>query len=127
MPWDAIESSDDKDKLKKECKRIAKKDELLCKLRPHLEYTFAFNLDKYTFLATVLTKYDENLSEAFIRLVPDDVTEEEFWRNFFYHIELWKSQNGFEHTLGEPIDQTRREEAVQEELKLAEEEMEKLK
>ena len=91
MPWDAIESSDDKDKLKKECKRIAKKDELLCKLRPHLEYTFAFNLDKYTFLATVLTKYDENLSEAFIRLVPDDVTEEEFWRNFFYHIELWKS------------------------------------
>lgn len=74
-----------------------------------------------------MTKYDANLSEAFIRLVPDDVTEEEFWRNFFYHIELWKSKNGFEHALGQLIDQTRRDEAVQEELKLAEQEIEKLK
>ena len=47
-------------------------------------------MDKYTFLATVMAKYDENLDESLLRLVPDDVTETEFWRNFFYHIELWK-------------------------------------
>ena len=74
-----------------------------------------------------MTKYDENLGDTMIRLVPDDVTEVEFWRNFFYHIELWKKNQGFENSLGEQVDQTRREEAVQEELKAAEEEIEKLK
>ena len=51
-----------------------------------------------------MTKYEENLGDAFIRLVPDDVTEEEFWRNFFYHIELWKKNKGFENLLGEQVD-----------------------
>ena len=86
--------------LKKECKRIAKKDELLCKLKPHLEYAFDFDLEKYTFLATVLSVYDPKLNDSLVRMVPDDVTEAEFWRNFFYHIELWKQTQGFENNLG---------------------------
>jgi len=72
-------------------------------LKPHLEYQFEFDLDKYAFLAIVMSKFDETLSEAFIRLVPDDVTEAEFWRNFFYHIELWKQSKGFESLIGEPV------------------------
>ena len=74
-----------------------------------------------------MTKYDEHLSDAILKLVPDDVTEEEFWRNFFYHIELWKQTNGFESALGQRVEQSLREAAVQEELKKAEEEMQKLK
>ena len=90
LPWASLEKEEEKNNLKKECKRIAKKDELLCKLKPHLEFSFNFELDKYIFLATVMAKFDERLNESLLRLVPDDVTEEEFWRNFFYHIELWK-------------------------------------
>ena len=36
LPWATLERAEDKNKLKKECKRIAKKDEQLCKLKPHL-------------------------------------------------------------------------------------------
>ena len=104
LPWANLEKAEDKKSLLKECRRIAKKDELLCKLKPHLEYYFTFDLDKYTFLATVMTKYDEDLGDNFIRLVPDEVTEEEFWRNFFYHIELWKKNHGFESVLGDQVD-----------------------
>ena len=127
MPWETLEKEEEKKALLSECKRIAKKDELLCKLKPHLEYQFEFDLDKYAFLAIVMSKFDETLSEAFIRLVPDDVTEAEFWRNFFYHIELWKQSKGFESLIGEPVGQTLREAAVQEEIQKATEEMEKLK
>ena len=51
-----------------------------------------------------MTKYEEDLGDNFIRLVPDEVTEEEFWRNFFYHIELWKKNHGFESVLGDQVD-----------------------
>lgn len=45
LPWADVEASADKEKVKKECRRLVKKDELLCKLRPQLEYTFDFQLD----------------------------------------------------------------------------------
>ena len=99
----------------------------MCKLKPHLEFQFEFDLDKYAFLATVLSQYDEKLCDSYVRLVPDDVTEAEFWRNFFYHIELWKKDKGFENALGEPVDQNWRDAAVQEEIKKAADEMEQLK
>ena len=38
LPWAKLERAEDKESLKIECRRIAKKDELLCKLKPHLEY-----------------------------------------------------------------------------------------
>ena len=61
LPWATVERQEDKTRLQKECRRIAKKDEQLCKLKPHLEFSFDFDLDKYTFLATVMSLYDENL------------------------------------------------------------------
>ena len=38
LPWASLEKAEDKVSLQKECRRIARKDELLCKLKPHLEY-----------------------------------------------------------------------------------------
>ena len=71
---------------------------------PHLEYVYEFDLEKYVFLAIVMGKIFPKLHEARLRLVPDEVSESEFWRNFFYSIELFKLQRGFENRLGNKID-----------------------
>lgn len=80
---------------------LAKKEDLLMKLTPHLKYQFDFDMEKYSFLAIVMTTMDKNLREIYVRLVPDEVSEAEFWRNFFYHIELWRMSKGFSNRLGE--------------------------
>jgi len=61
------------------------------KLEGQLEYRFDFSLDKYAFLAVVMSKICSNLDDSRLTLVPDEVNEHEFWRNYFYHIELWKN------------------------------------
>ena len=127
MPWADLDREEDKNQLEKECKLLSKKEDLLLKLSPHLEYQFDFDLDKYTFLAIVLSAMDERLNEVYIRLVPDEVSEEEFWRNYFYHVELQKMKSGWTHRLGDPVNEAAREAAVQDELKKAEEEIEALK
>jgi len=127
MPWADLDREEDKNNLEKECKSLSKKEDLLLKLRPHLEYQFDFDLDKYTFLAIVLSVVDKRLNEVYIRLVPDEVSEFEFWRNYFYHIELHKMKSGWTHKLGDPVNEAAREAAVQEELKRAHDEIEALK
>ena len=71
---------------------------------PHLEYVYEFDLEKYVFLAIVMGKMFPKLHNARFRLVPDEVSEQEFWRNFFYSIELFKLKHGFESRLGNKID-----------------------
>ena len=71
---------------------------------------------------------DPALGEAQLRLVPDEVSDAEFWRNFFYHVELWRKEQGnFQNRLGELKDEQARQAAVQEELRKANEEIKKLK
>ena len=65
---------------------------MLLKLTPQLEFSYEFDLDKYVFLAHICGKMFPKLSEARLRLVPDEVSDDEFWRNFFYHIELFKKE-----------------------------------
>ena len=104
-----------------------KKDDLLCKLGAQLEYQFSFDMEKFTFLAIVMSKLDANIDEVRLRLVPDEVDDNEFWRNFFYHIELFKEENGLPSHLGERIDSDRRQAAIQEELQRTEEEIVRLR
>jgi len=101
LPWADLEREDDKNSCEKEIKMLAKKEDLLMKLTPHLKYQFDFDMEKYSFLAIVMTTMDKNLREIYVRLVPDEVSEAEFWRNFFYHIELWRMSKGFSNRLGE--------------------------
>ena len=61
LPWEDVENSADKELVKKECRRLVKQDELLCKLRPQLEYVFDFHLEQYVFLAVVLSRFFEKL------------------------------------------------------------------
>ena len=127
MPWADLQREEDRENLRKHCRVLAKKEDLLVKLKPQLEYGFNFDLEKYTFLAIVLSKLYPGLAETRLRLVPDEVTESEFWCNYFYRIELWKQQGGFTSRLGERIDTAERDAAIQEELRKAEEEIKRLK
>ena len=70
--------------------------------------------------------FKKNLNEVRLRLVPDEVSETEFWRNYFYHIELWKLGEGFENRLGERIDTVEREAAIDEEVRRTELEIKRL-
>ena len=47
-------------------------------------------MEEYAFMAIVLIKYDSNLAQVREDLVPDSIEEEEFWRNYFYGVELIK-------------------------------------
>ena len=94
MPWEDLEREEDKKALQKYCIQLAKKEDLLLKLEPQLAYNFDFDLENYVFLAHVLTKMDPELGETQLRLVPDEVSDTEFWRNFFYHVELWRKEQG---------------------------------
>ena len=51
---------------------------------------FKFDMDNYVVLAAVLLKLDKNLGVKRHNLVPDLIEEDDFWRNYFYKIALFK-------------------------------------
>lgn len=59
-----------------------------------------------------MSKLCRNLDEARLKLVPDEVSETEFWRNYFYEIELWKQTKNYENKLGDKIDSSERDAAL---------------
>ena len=58
--------------------------------------------------------------------MPDEVSDDEFWRNFFYHVELFKLNEGLENRLGDQVGDTTLEAIREEELRKAEEEISRL-
>ena len=66
---------------------------------------------------------DKNLKKTRRDLVPELVTEDEFWRNYFYQVELFRSELGLQNSLGpefthDQIVSKLKEVGVQEEEKL---------
>ena len=50
-------------------------------------------------VAAIMLKLDKNLSEKRHNLVPDLIEEDDFWRNYFYKIEQFRSSIGLPTTL----------------------------
>ena len=90
LPWLTVEGEENQENVRKYIHKLIKSEDLLIKLAPQLKYQFDFNFDKYVFLAHVTGRIFPKLSDARMNLVPDEVSDEEFWRNVFYHIELFK-------------------------------------
>lgn len=61
------------------------------------------------FVACMLLKYDSNLADVRDLLVPSMVTEDEFWRNYFYSIELIKRDMGLPCRIGTEVAKSERE------------------
>ena len=55
---------------------------------------FKFNMDSYVILAQIMLKVDRNLEAKRHSLVPDLIEEDDFWRNYFYKIKLFKDELG---------------------------------
>ena len=71
------------------------------------------------FIACIMLKYDSNLGETREKIVPGMVSEDEFWRNYFYAIECIKQDMGLPTRLGGRVDQKEKEKRIQiEETKL---------
>ena len=51
-------------------------------------------------LAQILLKLDLNLKKTRHELVPEVITEDDFWRNYFYRIECHKRDLGLPTKLG---------------------------
>ena len=50
-----------------------------------------------------MLKLDLNLKKTRHELVPEMITEDDFWRNYFFKIELIKKNMGLEARLGAPV------------------------
>ena len=89
------------------------KDRLnLTKTESQLEFKFDFKIEDYIFVACMMLKYDSNLMETRENLVPTVVTEDEFWRNYFYTIESIKKDMGLPTRLAGRINDEERGERI---------------
>ena len=84
-----------------------------------MDFIFEFKIEDYMFIACIMLKYDSNLGETREKIVPGMVSEDEFWRNYFYAIECIKQEMGLPTRLGGRVDQKEKEKRIQiEETKL---------
>ena len=58
------------------------------------EWNFSFDIDHYIVLAQIMLKIDLNLKKSRHELVPEMITEDDFWHNYFYKIECLKKDLG---------------------------------
>ena len=93
LPWDGLREDQAK-QLTKEVFALSADEDALLTTREELEYQFDFDCDQYIVLAQILLKMDKNLKKTRHSLVPDLVSEDEFWRNYFYKIECAKAELG---------------------------------
>jgi hypothetical protein len=63
-------------------------------------------------VAVMMLKHDSNLANIREILTPYTVTEDEFWRNYFYAIEFAKKSLGMPTRLGQPLNHTERDQLI---------------
>lgn len=94
LPWQEVTSSEIGKDIRKHIFSLPKEDDLLCREEDELELEFNFQMELYSYQAVVLSKLDKNLQDAHGRLVPDQIGEISFWRNYFYEIEKYFQEKG---------------------------------
>jgi len=82
---------------------LSKEYDMLSQPRSSMEFHFSFNMDAHAFVCVAMLKHDRNLDETRDKMVPDEVEEEDFWRNYFYKIECCKAELGLPTRLGDQI------------------------
>ena len=78
---------------------LAADDNSLLMAREEQKQSFTFNMDQYVVVAAIMLKIDQNLSAKRHKLVPDLIEEEDFWCNYFYKVEQFRSSIGLPATI----------------------------
>ena len=113
LPWENVPEEAAR-QLTKDIYGIGVDEEVLLRQTEELEYEFNFDIDNYIVLASIMLKLDLNLKKSRHELVPEMITEDDFWRNYFYRIEYMKKELGISsHRLGPRIPDSRRAEKLQ--------------
>ncbi len=112
LPWQGTESPEMEKQIKKEVYALAKDRDTLSMCDAQLEFKFDFKIEAFVFVACMMLKYDSNLAETREILVPYQVSEDEFWRNYFYAIECIKKNLGLPTRLGGAIQDSERRKLV---------------
>ena len=86
------------------------------------EFKFDFDMDAYAFISVAMLKFDKNLDSTRDKVVPDEIDDEDFWRNYFYTIEIFKAELGLPTRLGDKITQEDRTRMIEEEVAKLEDE-----
>ena len=102
LPWDGL-PQDQKDHLIKSIELISNNSDALIASPGEHEFEFDFNYTRYAVQAVIMLKFQTKLQDVHDELVPDLVSEENFWQNFFYQFEFTKDKIGLQHSLGERI------------------------
>ena len=84
LPWENLETKDQETRVRKGVFGLSKETDLLTKLKSEHEFEFDFDMEQHAFISIALLKYDRNLSDTREKLVPVEVNEENFWRNYYY-------------------------------------------
>ena len=95
LPWDGVPNEQAR-KLTKEIYALGVDEESLLMQPEEREYQFDFDIDHYIVLAQIMLKIDKNLKKSRHELVPEIITEDDFWHNYFYKIEMYKREMGLQ-------------------------------
>ena len=104
LPWEG-KPVDQSRQLTKCIFSLGIDEEALLLQEEELEYEFDFNMDHYVVLAQIMLKLDLNLKKTRHELVPEMINEDNFWRNYFYKIEVIKRNIGISARLGPAVAQ----------------------
>uniref|UniRef100_A0A5S6QDR4 BSD domain-containing protein n=1 Tax=Trichuris muris TaxID=70415 RepID=A0A5S6QDR4_TRIMR len=86
LPWAGCE---DEYSIKKQCLSLSMNEDNLLR-EPPAGCDFSFNFSSYVSQARGALEADSNLQQLRFALVPKKISEEAFWRNYFYRVSLIK-------------------------------------
>ena len=89
-------------------------------LKSELKYGFDYDSEKYGLISILMSKHDRNLLASRDRLVPLSISDDEFWRNYFYCVEEIRMKHFLPNLLGEEIAETKRVENLKSEVQVIE-------
>ena len=109
LPWElppnfAALRNEQVTQIRKEVFALAADEASLLASKEQMAYEFDFDMDCYVVVAQILLKLDKNLQKMRHQCVPDLISEDEFWLNYFYRIECITATLGIPNYLGKPID-----------------------
>ena len=85
--------------IKEEILDLSLKEENFLIDEENYMYEFPFVLEDYIYVAMKMYEYDARIPIIRKKLVPNKVSEEQFWKNYFYNIEVIKLKNNMQNRI----------------------------